>query len=111
MNRPEFLDFVTTAVRAAERPEIVGVDTLFAAVDDPSGLRITMTDGDVLLLRLLNTTQSRPVAPAPPPALPPVVPLPAAGGQQRVALGGAIPRTITSSRATPVHQPKPEGGD
>lgn len=95
MNRPEFLDFVTAAVRAAEQPEIADVDTIFAAVDDPSGLRITMADGDVLLLRVLNTTQRRP----------------AAGGPGRVALGGAFPRTITTPRATPDHQPKPEGGD
>lgn len=107
MNRPEFLDFVASAVHSADRPEIARVDTVLAALDDPSGLRITMTDGDVLLLRVLTTTARRPAIPAPPPVPPPVVPPSTAGGNGRVALGDAFPRAITPPGATP-HSP--EGG-
>lgn len=82
MNRRDFLNFVVSAVHAADRPEIAHADTVFAAVNDPSGIRITMTDGDVLLLRVLHTTARRPTIPAPPPppSRPPP-PLPSPGSR------------------------------
>lgn len=67
MRRREFLDFVVSAVRAANRPEIARVETVYAAFRDPTGIRITMTDGDVLSLRVLITTAGRPMTPSPPP--------------------------------------------
>lgn len=74
MNRRGFLDLVASALRESGRPEITRVDTVFADLDDPSGLRIAMADGDVLLLRVLNTSARR-VTPGPP--------LPPSGGERR----------------------------
>lgn len=67
MNRPEYVDLVTCAVHRAGRPEIARADTMFAAMDDPSGLRLTLADGREMLFRTLVTTAGRPqIAPRPP---------------------------------------------
>lgn len=87
MRRREFLDFVVSAVRAANRPEIARVETVYAAFRDPTGIRITMTDGDVLSLRVLITTAGCPTVPTPP--SPPQLPDPSiVDGHRRQGTSG-----------------------
>lgn len=67
MNRPEFLDLVTSAIHRAGRPEIARADTVFAALDDPSGVRLATADGKEMLFRVIVVAAEQPkIAPRPP---------------------------------------------
>lgn len=67
MNRPDYISLVTSAIHRVGRAEIARADTVFVALADPSGVRLTMADGREMLFRAFVTTANQPqVAPRPP---------------------------------------------